>query len=140
MPDYGSSQALRMIGLRELAMTEPADIVERLRACANGIGSFKTELGDYGICDEAAAEITRLRAALAERNERLIDEFRGVEQRAVASARAEQKEACARVAEQSAKVTLGPHGPIPFPPMSTEEWRTVKEASQRIAAAIRAME
>lgn len=58
-----------MIGLRELAMTETADIVERLRACANGIGSLKTELGDYGICDEAAAEITRLRAALAARIE-----------------------------------------------------------------------
>ena len=41
------------------------DIVERLRAAANGIGSMKTERGDYGLLDEAAAEIERLVAALA---------------------------------------------------------------------------
>ena len=45
---------------------EQSDIVERLKACANGVGSFKTERGDFGLCDEAAAEITRLRAALAD--------------------------------------------------------------------------
>lgn len=46
---------------------EQSDIVEKLKACANGVGSFKTERGDFGLCDEAAAEITRLRAALAEK-------------------------------------------------------------------------
>lgn len=40
------------------------DIVERLREAANGIGSMKTERGDYGLLDEAAAEIERLRSAL----------------------------------------------------------------------------
>ena len=45
---------------------EQSDIVERLKACANGVGSFKTERGDFGLCDEAADEITRLRAALAD--------------------------------------------------------------------------
>ena len=37
------------------------DIVERLRKCANGILSFKTSRGDYGICDDAADEIEKLR-------------------------------------------------------------------------------
>ena len=37
------------------------DIVERLRKCANGFPLFKTIRGDFGICDEAADEIERLR-------------------------------------------------------------------------------
>lgn len=37
------------------------DIVERLRMCANGFPLFKTNQGDYGVCDEAADEIERLR-------------------------------------------------------------------------------
>jgi hypothetical protein len=40
------------------------DIVERLREAANGIGSMKTERGDYGLLDEAADEIERLRGLL----------------------------------------------------------------------------
>lgn len=37
------------------------DIVERLRDCANGSGDFKTDRGDFGLCDDAADEIERLR-------------------------------------------------------------------------------
>lgn len=49
------------------------DIVERLRAAANGIGSMKTERGDYGLLDEAAAEIERLRSALGAAEGRATD-------------------------------------------------------------------
>ncbi|ENN89109.1 hypothetical protein RHSP_01145 [Rhizobium freirei PRF 81] len=42
-----------------------SDIVERLRACANGLGSLKSSKGDYGLCDDAADEIERLRSDLA---------------------------------------------------------------------------
>ncbi|PDT86525.1 hypothetical protein [Sinorhizobium sp. BJ1] len=42
------------------------DLVERLRACANGIGNFKSGKGDYGLCDDAADEIDRLRRELEE--------------------------------------------------------------------------
>lgn len=41
-------------------MTQQHDLVARLRECANGVRSFKTALGDYGICDEAAARIEAL--------------------------------------------------------------------------------
>ena len=40
------------------------DIVEWLRKCANGFPLLKTNRGDYGICDDAADEIERLRDAL----------------------------------------------------------------------------
>lgn len=38
------------------AVAEPARLKtkERMRACANGVGDFKTERGDYGLCDDAA--------------------------------------------------------------------------------------
>src|SRR5690606_31041730 len=48
-------------------VTHTTDLEQRLRDCANGIGSFKDERGDYGICDTAADELARLRAE----NERL---------------------------------------------------------------------
>lgn len=40
------------------------DLIGKLRACANGIGSFKTSRGDFGLCDDAADEIEQLRADL----------------------------------------------------------------------------
>jgi hypothetical protein len=40
------------------------DIVEQLRWCGLGFPKFKTNRGDYGICDDAADEIERLREAL----------------------------------------------------------------------------
>ena len=46
---------------------EVDNVVERLRACANGVATFANELGDYGICDTAAALLTALQA----RNEQL---------------------------------------------------------------------
>lgn len=36
------------------------DLIKRLRDCANGIGSFKSQQGDYGLCDEAADRIEQL--------------------------------------------------------------------------------
>lgn len=39
-------------------------LVGRLRACANGMGSMKSRTGDYGIFDDAADEIERLRGLL----------------------------------------------------------------------------
>ena len=48
-------------------MGEVDKVVERLRACANGVATFANELGDYGICDTAAALLTALQA----RNEQL---------------------------------------------------------------------
>ena len=42
------------------------DIVEQLRWCGLGFPKFKTNRGDYGICDDAADEIERLRNALQE--------------------------------------------------------------------------
>jgi hypothetical protein len=47
------------------------DIVERLRWCGLGFPKFKTNRGDYGICDDAADEIERLR----EENKLLFDLF-----------------------------------------------------------------
>lgn len=38
------------------------DLKARLRACANGIGNFKSNQGDYGICDDAADRIEALEA------------------------------------------------------------------------------
>ncbi len=32
-------------------------VVTRLKDCANGIGSFKTERGDFGLCEDAIDEI-----------------------------------------------------------------------------------
>jgi hypothetical protein len=40
------------------------DIVEQLRWCGLGFPKFKTNRGDYGICDDAADEIERLRETL----------------------------------------------------------------------------
>jgi hypothetical protein len=36
------------------------DLIKRLRDCANGIGSFKSQQGDYGLCDDAADRIEEL--------------------------------------------------------------------------------
>lgn len=41
-----------------------SDLVTRLRDCANGVGDFKTDRGDYGVCEDAADEIEKLREAL----------------------------------------------------------------------------
>ena len=37
------------------------DLIEQVRKCANGFPLFKTRQGDFGICDDAADEIERLR-------------------------------------------------------------------------------
>lgn len=36
------------------------ELIEKLRNCANGIGSLKSDKGDYGICDDAADAIEAL--------------------------------------------------------------------------------
>ena len=36
------------------------ELIARLRACANGNGSFKSNQGDYGVCDDAADRIEAL--------------------------------------------------------------------------------
>jgi len=41
------------------------DLVKRLRDCANGIGDFKNDLGDFGLCNTAADRIEELEAKLA---------------------------------------------------------------------------
>lgn len=46
-------------------MTDYTDLKARLRACANGFGSFKTNAGDFGLCDDAAAAITALEDDIA---------------------------------------------------------------------------
>lgn len=38
------------------------ELIEKLRNCANGIGSLKSDKGDYGICDDAADAIEALTA------------------------------------------------------------------------------
>ena len=38
------------------------DLVKRLRDAANGLGTLKSELGDFGLCDEAADRIEALEA------------------------------------------------------------------------------
>ena len=55
------------------------DIVERLRKCANGFPLFKTNQGDYGVCDEAADEIERLR----EENAKLKEEVEDLDNRLI---------------------------------------------------------
>lgn len=39
------------------SLIDPAELVRKLRACANGMRSFKSDRGDYGICDDAADAI-----------------------------------------------------------------------------------
>ena len=36
------------------------ELIARLRDCGNGVGSFKTNQGDYGLCDDAADRIEAL--------------------------------------------------------------------------------
>jgi hypothetical protein len=38
-------------------LVDPATLVRDLRDCANGLRSFKSDRGDYGICDDAADAI-----------------------------------------------------------------------------------
>ena len=47
------------------------NLVKRLRDCANGIGDFKNDLGDFGLCDTAADRIEELEAKLAKAVEAL---------------------------------------------------------------------
>lgn len=54
---------------------EQSDIVERLKACANGVGSLKTERGDFGLCEEAAAEIMKLRRQNARAADAILGQF-----------------------------------------------------------------
>ena len=49
------------------------DLIARMTECRNGMRPFKTDLGDYGICTEAAQalralqqEVERLREAMTE--------------------------------------------------------------------------
>ena len=45
------------------------DLVKRARDCANGIGSFKSNQGDFGLLDDLADRIEALEAALAKADE-----------------------------------------------------------------------
>ena len=49
-----------MLGVPE----DEGDLVAKLRRAANGCRSFKSGKGDFGLADDAADEIERLRAAL----------------------------------------------------------------------------
>jgi len=49
------------------------DIVEQLRWCGLGFPKFKTNRGDYGICDDAADEIERLRGVMEKVADALYD-------------------------------------------------------------------
>lgn len=40
------------------------EVIERLRVCANGLGSFKDERGDFGLCDTAADLLAVFKEAL----------------------------------------------------------------------------
>lgn len=51
------------------SMTNEFDLVQRLRGAANGIVSLKTDRGDFGLCDDAAEEIERLRIMVATRDQ-----------------------------------------------------------------------
>ncbi len=42
-------------------MADKLPLIGRLGACANGIGSLKSDKGDFGLLDDAADEIERLR-------------------------------------------------------------------------------
>ena len=72
------------------------ELIARLRKCGNGMGSFKTNQGDYGLCDDAADRIETLKVALEEmgRTAVKINETLGWEagRREAAEARAERLE------------------------------------------------
>lgn len=61
------------------------ELIARLRACANGIGSFKSHQGDYGICDDAA---DRIEALIADFNDCNSERIRWKKERYAASAAA----------------------------------------------------
>lgn len=42
------------------------DLVNRARDCANGVGDFKTDRGDFGLLDDLADRIEKLEGQLAE--------------------------------------------------------------------------
>jgi len=58
------------------------DLVDRLRKCANGVGNLKTDHGDFGLCDDAADEIERLRNGLEAIRQYGSDTLRGPSDRA----------------------------------------------------------
>lgn len=74
------------------------DLITHLRACANGMASFKTDKGDYGICDDAADAITEARAK--------IEQMTGEKDDAIKMARAEALQDAANIVERFA--TWGP--------------------------------
>ena len=50
------------------------ELIEKLRNCANGIGSLKSDKGDYGICDDAADAIEALTAEVERLGKLLVNE------------------------------------------------------------------
>jgi hypothetical protein len=55
-------------------MTMTDDLVKRLRDCANGsTWLFKTQQGDFGICDEAADRIEELERERERDGEEILD-------------------------------------------------------------------
>lgn len=58
------------------------ELIARLRACANGMGSFKSNQGDYGICDDAADRIKALEAEMGlmiRESENMLQMYRNVQ-------------------------------------------------------------
>ena len=85
-------------------------LVERLRACANGMGTFKTNRGDFGLCDDAADRLSGLIAeneALKEANENLgilSSEDVAMYQQAISRAEKAETEAADAIAALQAEV------------------------------------
>lgn len=52
--------------------TTKESLETRLSEAANGVRSLKTELGDFGLCDEAASEL-KARASRLEELEKALD-------------------------------------------------------------------
>jgi len=57
-----------------------SSVVTRLKDCANGIGSFKTERGDFGLCEDAIDEIFS-RDALIKELVAALDEIANIKER-----------------------------------------------------------
>lgn len=69
------------------------ELIARLRDCGNGVGSFKTKQGDYGLCDDAADRIE----ALVKKRDAALASNRGlVRLNEMTEARAERLEAAIR--------------------------------------------
>lgn len=70
------------------SLTIDDGLIARLRDCANGIGSFKTDRGDFGLCDDAADRLQSLSGEQIAENANCSGE----------AVRIAERDACAKVA------------------------------------------